>query len=62
MSAKVQSQSNLTTAAKMAKELGLKPGAVRQALKQLNLKPTVVKAGCAYYDASIVQKIKSTLK
>ncbi len=53
---------NLLTVAKAAKEYNVSAGELRKALKDANVKPDLVKAGCAYYAKpginSIVQKLK----
>ncbi len=53
---------DLVTVGKIAKELGISQSAVRQALKDLKIKPKTIKSGCSYYDASVKEKIKKVVK
>lgn len=53
---------NLLTAGKVAAALGVSPGQVKKAIEAAGVKPTVIKAGCSYYDDACVEKIKKALK
>ena len=52
---------DLYTAGKLALALEASPGQVKKAIEELKLKPSVVKAGCSYYDAEALAKIKTKL-
>lgn len=56
-----KTDANMLTAGKVAQALGVGPGQVKKAIESLKLKPSVVKAGCSYYDADAVKKIKAAL-
>ena len=50
------------SAGAIAKELEATPAAVKKALAALKIEPDFVKAGCAYYYAERVAKVKQALK
>ena len=50
------------SAGAIAKELEATPAAVKKALAALKIEPDFVKAGCAYYYAERVVKVKQALK
>jgi len=54
--------SEMLTAGKVAAALDVKPGAIKKAIEELKLEPSLVKGGCSYYDAAAVKKIKAALK
>jgi hypothetical protein len=53
---------NLLTAGKVAAALGVSQGQVKKAIEAAGVKPSIVKAGCSYYDDVCVEKIKKALK
>ncbi len=59
---KMQKSEDLTTVAKVSKETGVSAGMIRKALKEANVKPDLVKAGCSYYSRGrmdgVVRKLK----
>lgn len=55
------SQENLITAANLAKELGVSPKKVKDAIAGLGIEPDVKKGVCSYYNTNSVEKIKTTL-
>ena len=55
-------KSNLLTAGKIAVQLGVSGGAVSKAIKTLGIKPDLVKAGCSYYGADTIKKVKAAIK
>ncbi len=59
---KMQKSEDLTTVAKVSKEAGVSAVIIRRALKDANVKPDLVKAGCSYYSKGrmdgIVRKLK----
>ncbi|HEY4822746.1 MAG TPA: hypothetical protein VIH83_03560 [Candidatus Bathyarchaeia archaeon] len=57
-----KSQEDLTTVAKVSKETGISAGTIRKALKDANVKPDLVKAGCSYYSKGRVDSIVRKLK
>jgi hypothetical protein len=52
---------SMLTAGKIAKELNVSAGAVKNVIKSLNIDPDLVKGGCAYYSQETVKKIKGSL-
>ena len=52
----------LSTAANIAKELGVSGGKVKQAIATLKLPPDAKKGVCCYYSRAAVGKIKAALK
>ncbi len=46
----------------MAKELGASPAAVKKALAALAIEPDFVRAGCAYYLAERVPRVREVLR
>ncbi len=59
---KMQKGEDLTTIAKASKETGVSAGIIRKALKDANVKPDLVKAGCSYYSRERVDGILRKLK
>ena len=57
-----KSDADLTTVAKLSKEMGVSAGMIRKALKDANVKPEMVKAGCSYYSKGRVDSIVRKLK
>ena len=55
-------EENLTTLAKVSKETGISVGIIRKALKDADVKPDLVKAGCSYYSRARVDGIVRKLK
>jgi len=55
-------KTDLLTAGKIAVQLGISGGVVAKTIKSLDLKPDLVKAGCNYYGAETIKKIKSAVK
>lgn len=55
-------EEDLTTVAKVSKEIGISAGMIRKALKDANVKPDLVKAGCSYYSRTRVESIVKKLK
>lgn len=53
---------DMTTVAKVSKETGVSAGMIRNALKEANIKPDLVKAGCSYYSRTKVDSIVKKLK
>ncbi len=53
---------DLTTIAKVSKETGVSAGALRRALKDANVQPDEVKAGCSYYSPARINGIVKKLK
>lgn len=58
----MEKSSNLLTVAKAAKEYNLSPSVLRKALKDADMKPDEVKAGCAYYSKPSIDGIVKKLK
>jgi hypothetical protein len=54
-------EKSMLTAGKIAKELNVSAGAVKNVIKSLNIDPDLVKGGCAYYSAETLKKIKESL-
>ena len=52
---------NLTTAAKLAKELGVSDAKVKKAIKELSIEPTAKRGVCCFYGPDVVGKIKAAL-
>lgn len=52
----------LLTAGKIAAQLGVSGAVVSKAIKALDIKPELVKAGCSYYGADTITKVKASLK
>ena len=59
---KIQKNEDLTTVAKVSKETGVSAGMIRKALKDANVKPDLVKAGCSYYSKARVDIIVRKLR
>lgn len=57
-----KSEADLTTVAKVSKETGISAGMIRKALKDGNVKPDLVKAGCSYYSRGKVDSVVRKLK
>lgn len=55
-------EEDLTTVAKVSKEIGISAGMIRRALKDAKIKPELVKAGCSYYSRTRVESIVKKLK
>lgn len=55
-------QSDLLTAGKMAKELGVSDGKVKKAIESLGIKPEVKKGACNYYSREALAQIKKVIK
>ena len=55
-------KSDLLTAGKMAKALGVPDGKVKKAIESLGIKPEVKKGACNYYSREALAKIKNALK
>jgi hypothetical protein len=53
--------SELLTAGKIAAQLGVSGAVVSKAIKTLGIKPDQVKAGCSYYGADTIAKVKASL-
>jgi len=53
--------SKMLTVAKMAKKLGASPGQVRKAVKAAKIEPAAVKAGCSYYEPSVLDRVRKAL-
>jgi len=52
----------LLTAGKIAAQLGVSGAVVSKIIKALDIKPELVKAGCSYYGADTITKVKASLK
>ncbi|MFA6403267.1 MAG: HTH domain-containing protein [Salinivirgaceae bacterium] len=52
----------LLTAGKIAAQLGVSGAVVSKTIKALDIKPELVKAGCSYYGADAITKVKASLK
>ena len=52
----------LLTVGKMAKEWGVSPKEVKQAIEKLNLEPDEKKGVCNYYYRQTAEKIKKSLE
>lgn len=57
-----EEKSDLFTAGKMAKELGVADGKVKKAIESLGIRPEVKKGACNYYSKEALAKIKDALK
>ena len=57
-----KSGEDLTTVAKVSRETGVSAGMIRKALKDANVKPDLIKAGCSYYSRGRVDSIVRKLK
>lgn len=55
-------KADLLTAGKIAIQLGISGPAVSKAIKAMGIKLDLVKAGCSYYGADTIKKVKSALK
>jgi len=55
-------KSDLLTAGKMAKALGVPDGKVKKAIESLGIKPDIKKGACNYYSREALAKIKNALK
>jgi len=55
-------KSDLLTAGKIATQLGVSGAVVSKTIKALGIKPDLVKAGCSYYGADTIAKVKASLK
>lgn len=55
-------KSDLLTAGKIAIQLGVSGAVISKTIKTLGVKPDLVKAGCSYYGADTIKKVKSALK
>jgi len=52
---------NLTTAANLAKALGVTEGKVKKAIAELAIAPAAKKGPCNYYDAAAAAKVAARL-
>ncbi|NOU19566.1 MAG: HTH domain-containing protein [Bacteroidales bacterium] len=52
----------LLTAGKIAAQLGVSGAVVSKTIKALDIKPDLIKAGCSYYGADTITKLKASLK
>ncbi|HVI50868.1 MAG TPA: hypothetical protein VM661_06630 [Candidatus Sulfotelmatobacter sp.] len=55
------SDDTLTTAAKIAKELGVSDAKVKKAIKELAIEPTAKRGVCCFYSTDVIAKIKASL-
>jgi Mn-dependent DtxR family transcriptional regulator len=55
-------KTDLITAGKIAKELGVSDAKVKKAIKELGLEPKAKKGVCAYYSRDVTAIIKKALK
>ena len=51
----------LTTATKIAKELGISDAKVKKAIKDLAIEPTAKRGVCCFYGPDVAGKIKTSL-
>jgi hypothetical protein len=56
-----EEKSDLFTAGKIAKELGVADGKVKKAIESLGIKPELKKGACNYYSKEALDKIKNVL-
>jgi hypothetical protein len=52
----------LLTAGKLAKEWGVSPKSVKQAIEKAGVEPDVKKGGCNYFTLETAEKIKAALE
>jgi UDP-N-acetylmuramyl pentapeptide synthase len=52
---------NLTSAAKIAKELGVSDAKVKKAIKELAIEPAAKRGVCNFYSLDTIGKIKTAL-
>ena len=57
----VMSEGNLTTATKIAKELGVSDAKVKKAIKELSIEPAAKRGVCCFYGPDTIGKIKTSL-
>jgi hypothetical protein len=55
-------QSDLLTAANIAKSLGVSDGKVKKAIQTLGIKPAAKKGICNLYSKDVIPKLKSAMK
>ncbi len=53
---------DLLSSGKLAEAAGLTPAKLKKVLADLGIAPTAKKGVCAYYDSSIVSKVKAAAK
>jgi hypothetical protein len=53
--------SDLMTAANMAKSLGASDAKVKKLIKELGIEPAAKKGVCSYFDADALAKVKAAL-
>lgn len=55
------SDENLTSAAKIAKELGVSDAKVKKAIKELAIEPAAKRGACCFYALDVIPRIKASL-
>ena len=55
-------KSELLTAGKIAAQLGVSGAVVLKTINASDITPALVKAGCSYYGADTIKKVKASLK
>ena len=55
-------KADLLTAGKIAMQLGVSGAVVSKTIKALGIKADLVKAGCSYYSADTIKKVKAAIK